>query len=78
MGMEYLFPIPSPYELVDYSMSNLTFNIAYSFDKEIKILRRKNLSTKKFSSNIDENIFLFFLLLFFKLNYLLRLKFFQK
>ena len=33
--MEYLFPIPSPYEIIDYSFINLSFNVAYSLDKEI-------------------------------------------
>ena len=71
IAMEYLFPIPSPYEIVDYSMSNLTFNTVLSLDKEIKNYenKRKHLSTKKVSSNLDENLVLLILLLFFKIKY---------
>ena len=34
--MEYLFPIPSPYEIVDNSFMSLSFNVAYSMDKIIR------------------------------------------
>ena len=34
--MEYLFPNPSPYEIIDYSLINLSFNLAFSMDKIIK------------------------------------------
>ena len=36
LAMEYLFPIPSKYEIVDYSIINISFNITYSMEEEIK------------------------------------------
>ena len=36
IAMEYLFPTPSPYEIVDNSLINLSFNIVYSMNELIK------------------------------------------
>ena len=36
--LEYLFPNPSPYEIVNYSLLNLSFNLSYSMDKKIKAI----------------------------------------
>ncbi len=33
--MEYLFPNPSPYEIIDYSFLNISFNVVYSMDENI-------------------------------------------
>ena len=35
--MEYLFPKPTQYEIIDYSFLNFAFNVTYSMDKFIKI-----------------------------------------
>ena len=35
--MEYLFPNPSPYEIIDYSLLNISFNVAYTMDMLIKL-----------------------------------------
>jgi hypothetical protein len=35
--MEYLFPIPTPYEIINYSLINISFNIVNSMEKIIKI-----------------------------------------
>jgi hypothetical protein len=44
--MEYLFPITTPYEIPDYSLSNLSFNITKSMEKQInnydKIIKQFN------------------------------------
>ena len=34
--MEYLFPNSTPYEILDYSFVNLSFNVVYSMEKTIK------------------------------------------
>ena len=34
--MEYLFPISTPYEIIDYSFANLSFNVVKSMEKTIK------------------------------------------
>lgn len=36
ISMEYLFPIPTPYEIVDYSFLYLSYNTVYSMDEQIK------------------------------------------
>ena len=33
--MEYLFPVPSPYEIINYSLINYSFNVSYTMDKII-------------------------------------------
>ena len=33
--MEYLFPIPTPYEIVDYNLANISFNVVYSMNKRL-------------------------------------------
>ena len=47
--MEKLFPIPTQYEIVDYSFQNLSFKLVYSmnkiiinYEKELKLIRKKN------------------------------------
>ena len=63
--MEKLFPIPTPYEIIDYSLQNLSFDLVYSMDKiiinyeeELKLIRKKN--------SFKNNIILIFLLVFLK------------
>ena len=52
--MEYLFPKPSPYEIIDYSFLNLSFNVAYSINHKIK------LDEKQFSDMITKKDTYFF------------------
>ena len=40
--MEYLFPDPSPYEIVNKSLSSLTFNTLFLFDLELKKYKEHN------------------------------------
>ena len=68
--MEYLFPIPSPYEIVDNSFLNLTFNTVFSLYKNIKINENqlsKMLDKKEFYL-FESNIILFFFLIIFKIH----------
>ena len=69
--MEYLFPNPSPYEIVDYSLLKLSFNLTYSLDKIITIYEKKIYKMIKkedfFFSEI--NLLLFFILIIFKIIY---------
>ena len=39
MTLEFIFHNPSPYEIIDYSFLNLTFNIVYDYEKLIKNYR---------------------------------------
>ncbi len=36
IAMEYLFPNPSPYEIIDYSFLNISFNVVYFMDEKMK------------------------------------------
>ena len=72
--MEYLFPQPTPYELIDYSLINLSFNIVYSLNKDIKNLKNKISNLKKKKENckicsIKDRIFFIVILSLFKINY---------
>ena len=50
--MEYLFPNPSPYEIIDYSLVNLSFNIVYSLDQIVELNKKRTSSIiKKESPN---------------------------
>ena len=66
IAMEYLFPKPTPYEILDYSFINLSFNIVYNLDKELKILENQfshNNSTKELLLIILLFTFFIFLIL---------------
>ena len=68
--MEYLFPVQTPYEIIDYSFKNISFNIIYSMEKilkdyEIKFqLIKKNYEANYFLANIILTILLLFLKLY--------------
>ena len=74
--MEYLFPVPSPYEITDNSMINLSYNIVYSMDKLIKNNNNNSnkrtyttFSNKKSTTNLEENFALFFIFVILKVYY---------
>ena len=68
--MEYLFPVQTPYEIIDYSFINISFNIIYSMEKtlkdyEIKFqLIKKNYEVNYFQAYIILTILLLFLKLY--------------
>ena len=66
--MEYIFPKPSQYEIIDYSLLNLTLNITQSMNSIIIIYERKisQMITKKEFYFLETIIFIFLLLIFFK------------
>ena len=70
--MEYLFPKPSKYEIIDYSLFNIILNVTRGMDKIIKSYEKKRslkLKTEKhYFFKILISIFLF-LLLYFKFFY---------
>ena len=69
--MEYLFPRPSPYEIIDNSLINISYNITRFFDTNIKSYEKK-LSVMIFKSEYYFslfNIIILFFLLFIKLYY---------
>ena len=71
--MEYLFPTPSPYEIVDNSILNISFNIAYLFDKTLKNKNYKKSPSienyKENSPSLHWNFFLFVFFLILKVYY---------
>ena len=69
--MEYLFPIPTTFEIIDYSFVNLSFNTVLSLDNNIKIYERQNshLIKKKEFYFLQLLIILFFVLIIIKENY---------
>ena len=70
--MEYLFPIPSPYEIIDYSFINLSFNVTNSLNNEItksKIMM-SHMITKKECFYLFVTIISFFIIIIIKLFYI--------
>ena len=66
--MEYLFPNPSPYEIVDYSLLNISFNATYTLNRLLK-LNEKEMShfmTKKVCFYLLIKLILIFLFILFK------------
>lgn len=61
--MEALFPIISPYEINNYSLSNLSYNVVYSMEEEIKRYKKnlKELNNK----NLISIILIFLIIVFF-------------
>lgn len=59
--MEYLFPIPTKYEIIDYSFSNISFNVVHSMEKIIKI---NNKNIHLFKKVRDIILFLLIIILF--------------
>ena len=69
--MDYLFPNPSPYEIADNSIQNLSFKIIKSLDKTIKKMKKR-----KFNKVLNNDIFyfyifnlFFFIIIIIKYNY---------
>ena len=68
--MEYLFPNPSPYEIIDYSFTNLAFNVSYSMNEQLKLNENKilHMINKKVCIHLVTNLILFFLLIILKVH----------
>ena len=62
LAMEYLFPIPTPYEIIDYSFTNLSFNIVNSMEKIVDLYE---LQLRDIRKKIIYIFFFFNLLAFF-------------
>ena len=45
--MNYLFPVPTPYENVDYNISNAAFNVVYSMENIINLYKENYRSISK-------------------------------
>ena len=60
--LEYLFPNPSPYEIIDYSFINISFNIVNTMDEIIKTYENDN--TKLFIKEEFNYLLIFFILIF--------------
>ena len=71
IAMEKLFPIPTPYEIIDYSFQNLSFNIVYSLENII-INSQKDLQLIKNKYSLNIIMILIFLLVLFKIFHFLQ------
>ena len=73
--MEYLFPNPSPYEIIDYSFLNITYNAIFTMEEKIKTYEKKILALiKRKKPRIEYNYYekvIFFLvfIIVFKINF---------
>jgi hypothetical protein len=45
--MEYLFPKPTPYEIIDYSIINLSYNVAYHMDEKLRMNEDEKINAQK-------------------------------
>ena len=66
--MEYLFPLPTPYEIINYSFVNITFNLTYSLNMELfkSETIRTHMIMKSKCFQFSLLIIIFFIVLFFK------------
>ena len=62
--MEYLFPFPSPYEIIDYSIKNLSFNVVHSMNNIINNLTNKINKNKLYMHFYYFQLFLFLTIIF--------------
>ena len=65
--MDYLFPIPTPYEIIDYSISNLSFNVIHSMETLIE-LNDENLKKMYKTCILQRIIIINMFLIFLKIN----------
>ena len=72
--MEALFPIISPYEIKNYSLSNLSYHVIYSMEEKIKRYEEnlKELSKKNLIYSIEIISLIIFFLCFLKLQLYLK------
>ena len=70
IAMEYLFPNPSPYEIVDYSFVNLSFNVTYSLEQNLQFCENQKFQMieKREFYILQTNLFIFFIIFFIKFN----------
>jgi hypothetical protein len=66
--MEYLFPTPTKYEIIDYSIINISFNTTYTMENKIKVYE-KQLETI-LQKNNSFNINFYFILIHILINLL--------
>jgi len=68
IALEFLFPKPTPYEIVDYSIINISYNIAYTMEQNIK------LSEERINDMLDKTEVKFTFLFFVFFNILIVIK----
>ena len=66
----YIFPQPSPYEILDNSFVNLSFNVVYTMDKNIKDYENQisHMITKNECFYLGIYIIILFIFIFVKFN----------
>ena len=71
IAMEYLFPNPTPYEIIDYSILKISFNVTYSLDLYLKQYQHiiYQMMSKDDFYILREYIFFFFAMIYFKVRY---------
>ena len=71
IAMEYLFPNPTPYEIIDYSILKISFNVTYSLDHYLKQYQHQinQMIPKDDFYILQEYIILFLVFSYFKIQY---------
>ena len=71
IAMEYLFPNPTPYEIIDYSILKISFNVTYSLDHYLKQYQYQNnqMISKDDFYILQLYIILFLVIAHFKIEY---------
>ena len=71
IAMEYLFPNPTPYEIIDYSILKISFNVTYSLDHYLKQYQYQNnqMISKDDFYILQLYIILFLVIAYFKIEY---------
>ena len=77
LAMEYLFPIPTSYEIKDNSFFDLSYNIVLSIEKDKKMAEKKLKETTKKNKCLSFE-FILLMSIIFKLHSLICKKFYKK
>ena len=69
IAMEYLFPNPTPYEIIDYSILKISFNVAFSLDHYLKQYQHQmyHMISKDDFYILQKYIISFFVIVYFKI-----------
>ena len=67
--MNYLFPIPSPYENIDYTLPNIALNVVLSMENISKLLENKynNIKLEYTIFRLDTIILIIIIILYIKI-----------
>lgn len=67
--LEYLYPVPTPYEIVDYNLANISFNVVHYMEKRLLIFEKQFNKILFFQNLLLLIIFLLFLKVTYNFNF---------